>query len=329
MRTVTTTIFLILCTLLSIAQPTLTQNLKYNIGDSVTVDACDTTGMSAAMTTGANVTWTINLTTTGSGTVEYIDKSASSFSSQFPNTNIVEKWPTGVEWFYEKTATAMRSVGQASGSGATGILSPSYRSAVWPFTYNDSYADTVAISYPQSPIGNGTVYFKHTADAYGTLVLNGKTYTNVLRTKSNNDGYDLSNNPVESIEYIRFWDEAHKTPILSIRRYEDKTGTNPPSYQILILKEEKTTGIKDAKRRLVNINAHTLNGQLYLKGELQVGKEYQLHLYNYAGQIIKSQAFTAKGQQFTTSIPDIPTGVYFIQLQERGEAPGYIKFFHQ
>ncbi|MCB0700463.1 MAG: T9SS type A sorting domain-containing protein [Chitinophagales bacterium] len=329
MKLFISTVLLVLCMSQAFAQPTLTKHLKFDIGDSVTIYGCDTNGIYAAITTGANVTWNINLTYNDSGTYTYIDKSGSTVSGLFPGTNIVEKWPSGTHWFCQKTATEFRYIGRASGTNPTAILAPYRKVAVWPFTYNDSYTDTVPVSYPQT--GNsGTTYYTHVADAYGTLTVNGKTYTNVLRTKSNNDAFNTLNSPIESIEYIRFWDATHKAPILSIRRYELKLGSNPPppSYEVYLLKEEKTTGVYEAKERLVNINAHTLNGRLYLNGELNAGKEYQLHLYNYAGQRIKSQTFTATSGQITTAIPDMSSGVYFIQLQERGEAPGYIKFFH-
>lgn len=310
------------------AQPILTKNLNHDLGDYYEVEVCDTLGMSAGMHTGPNTTWNLTLNVTGNQTFSFIDRNLTNSGMQFTDANLTYK-NQAMNWytFYKKTATELREVAHELGGAASLVFATYPRDAVWPFTYNDSFYDTVACTLPKTN-QNGIHYSSCIADGYGTLNVNGKTYTNVLRTFTTYQVVDLSNNNIEYTERTRWWDTAHKAPLIDI--YGFTLGSSGAyTYWVHILKKETLGGIKELTNRYSNIAARTQNGQLYLKGELEAGKEYQMHLYNYAGQRIKSQTFTVTSGQFATAIPDMPSGVYFIQLQERGEAPGYIKFFHQ
>lgn len=325
------TFLLTLSSSFAIAQPILTKHLQHNTYDNYTVEGCgpcDTTGMEAIMAdTGPNHTWNLNFTIQGTLSKGFVDKNKSSSGAQFPDANLVFHQSGGTTFtFYQKTATELRYVANEIGGAPSIIFSPSLKVQVWPFTYNDSFSQSSSVTFPQTN-KTGTNQYTNKADGYGTLTVNGRTYTNVLRTYTISESVDLNNNPIETGEYVRWWDSAHTTALLEIRRFNSGGGNF--TYVVDILKQETLGGIKDVTNSYANMTARTQNNQLFLKGELEAGKEYQMNLYNTTGQQIKTATFVANGQQNSTAVPDMPQGIYYIHLQGRGDAPGYIKFLHQ
>lgn len=327
------TFLLTLTTSFAFAQPVLTKHLQYDTWDTYSIEGCgpcDTTGMEAIMVdTGPNHTWNLNVAIQGTRQVSFVKKIKSHSGAQFPDANLVLHFNGGTTYtFYQKTATELKYVANEIGGAPSVVFSPSRTVEKWPFAYNDSFSESVSATFPQTN-KTGTNYYTHKADGYGTLVVNGITYPNVvLRTLTKSESVDMGSIAIETSETARWWDTAHKTALLEIKRYSAGVSGNI-SYTVNILKQETLGGIKDLSNRYANITAHTQNGQLSLVGALETGKEYQLHLYNTTGQRITSTSFTATGQQYSTPVQDMPSGIYYIHLQGRGDAPGYIKFLHQ
>jgi hypothetical protein len=166
------------------AQPTLrADNTSPLIGEVLTTNT--TAGFNPGPG-GANQTWNFaSLIPTGMFAIPVVSTASTGYGANFPNTNQAYRNSPGNFDFYNATAAVYQFYGNGD-SAVSAKYSDPEDLMHFPFTYNDSFSDKFACTFliPMYTVVYRTGTVKVTADGYGTLILPGGTYTNVLRVHS-------------------------------------------------------------------------------------------------------------------------------------------------
>jgi NADPH-dependent 7-cyano-7-deazaguanine reductase QueF-like protein len=186
-----------------IAQPTLTGlNSNPVFGENVNLAYYN---YIAQGNSGASQTWNFAaITPVTAGTVATYTNGAVNSSDlvTFPSANIVQTFTNGQKSFFTTTSSSYQFQGVIAGAQVIDYSNPEDQMR-FPMTfgtasYTDAFVAAVDNGAQQfSRIGNSTVV----ADGYGTIILPGGTYTNVLRVK-NTQIYQDSINLAPGFDYI-------------------------------------------------------------------------------------------------------------------------------
>lgn len=301
--------------LIAISQPTLNNVENFSVGTTLQFINCSTVNVVPG-SLGANQTWnfsTLNVTT--DTTTEWMVTPASTPNgSLFPSSNLVEKYSDGRYVYVNKSATENLLVGFSDPSINVNYPNP-VKFMQRPVTYNDFYSDNFTTNYTASGYnfsGTGTITVN--ADAYGTLMLPGNTYSNTLRIKIQQTQVDTliqfsSTYTTVSTTYVWF-NNNHTSALLKI----DTIGS--PSFSqksVTFLLSETVTGIKD-NRRDENYSVYpnpAINEITVITKEVAT-----LFLYDNLGKQVLKTILTAGTQK--VPLMELPKGVYSLTLDERG-----------
>jgi hypothetical protein len=172
----------------TIAQPTFTSSdLNLSIGDAYTSTFADTSGINPG-TSGANQTWVYNTVAINSPTFyKVVLPNSTPYFGLFPLANYVisdSTAPGNIGFGYMSyTNLSLKILGSVDLFLSNPLDTIVYPRPItfykFPITYLSSFSDTSETIYMNdtSLSRSKTIY-----DAYGTLILNGQTYTNVLRS---------------------------------------------------------------------------------------------------------------------------------------------------
>lgn len=336
-------ISLLTVSIMAEAQPTLTTMTNYNIGDTAQYLAHDTTGYSPGAV-GANVTWDFSSQpVVDSFKFEVVNKNTTTNGNQFPTATFAETSSnTGGglgDIFINNTATEYSMVGIEAGGFVQKYVNPQLL-ITRPFNYNSTLTDTFRATYNYMSFSiSGTGVGTTVADGYGTLILRDSTYTNVLRVRNEytrNDtiaGIPINNQVLVTGNTTLWFDTAHKEPLMRVDSLHiNSSFQNVTILTIATIKESNTpptTAVKSLVGNVDNINAYTIANSLHLKGNLHVGRVYQLVMYNQMGQIVLSKSFTAYRNNYSVETPQLSTGIYIVELQEQGRQPVRVKLYHK
>jgi hypothetical protein len=271
-------------------QPVLNYSSTHSIGTK-----CNWYNIGGTTTTlaqsGANVTWDLSANAcTPIGTFNAVDPSTTPYTSSYPTANLAYELnvtSTGISYdYFIDSPTEQNKIAGGIGGTSPVIYTNYAKSVVYPFNYLDTFSDTSQTT-TGSPIPCTTTY-----DAYGTLIINGKTYNNVIR-----------------VSY--------------------STGrvawciTSPVMFPIVILTggyylyQEPTTytGIDDLKTNTqITVYPNPAKDRLTVQlSNSDFSKEIKLTIVNTLGQTIKQVLIN----DAVTSIEldNITAGVYFYQIQ--------------
>ncbi len=317
MRTVITYLlsFSILPVALS-AQPTLTKNEYYHIGDVIHMVNCDPSTVVAG-SAGTNVMWDFT------GLNPYGGMSVTSIlddtSTMFSTSNIMEIMPDGTVLFLNENNTDTYIDGSYDPGTHVTISYSLLNDSKRPFTFNSQYVDTYRVNIPTTLYGVGRLY--EIGDAYGTLMLPGMTFTNVLRIKKIRAEYDTSGGtPITSVNVSYLWfDTAHAAPLL---RIDSMASSASSSQRVSYLMP--TAGISElAAGQSAAYNGYLDNSEHLMVNGFEAGRSYQVTLYNVIGNKLHSESFTAAGSQQRFDIGrQVAPGIYIVSIASRTEPYG-------
>lgn len=161
------------------AQPVLNYSSTNSIGTQCVLYYIGGTTTELAQS-GANVTWNLSANTCASvGTFNAVDPLTTPYTSSYSsanlayNINVINYNPSYV--YLINSTTEQNKIAEDIGGTSPVIYTNYVKSAVFPFNYLDTFSD-ISQTSTGSPISCITTY-----DAYGTLIINGKTYNNVIR----------------------------------------------------------------------------------------------------------------------------------------------------
>lgn len=166
--------------------PTLTSaNNAFKVGDTFTNQYTKKANGVYFGTPGANQVWDYSNLVDSTAAIDYtaILPSATPYADSFPGSNVAffSIQQDSAYQYFNATSNLVEAVGAISAGYTTRYIKPQIY-IVYPFSYQSFFSDTVIQTIPTTNTtfnGRDTV----TADGYGTLLLPGKMYTNVLRVQ--------------------------------------------------------------------------------------------------------------------------------------------------
>jgi hypothetical protein len=272
---------------------------------------------------GASVTWNFsNLTKDSETKHEILPPSSTTYAATFPQANAVRKTSDGSMFFLNVQADKNEAVGYVFQS--EGLVIP-YSDPMLllkrPLSYQDAYTDHFRSNYKymgDSTTGGGTITV--TADGYGTLMLPGKTYTNVLRVHSVQESADTAQTSgvitQVRVETYTWYDASHT---FSLMELECTKVENPffkdSSWNARYLVSE-SLGV-DSKNQPAALQKIYLSGdQLIIESNFIPGETYNITISNSLGQVIVTEQ-----RKFLEATPlriDLkcrpPRGIYFVSV---------------
>jgi hypothetical protein len=285
------------------------------VGDMLSMYPADT--MPVAGAGGANVTWTFNgvTITPPPSTETAVTVASTGYAATFPNANVAMDAGSGIYEFLSSSSTFLKQYGAVQGQTIV-YNSPGLVFLNYPFTYNTTYANTnVTGTFTQGTlVANGTV----TGDGYGTIIINGQTFSNVLRQKIDQT-IDYTYTSVgdliyHTVEY--FWyDGVHKAPIMEIV-INDATGllTNH-SKSVLI--GSFVTGIDAAVSPVLNLDIYPNPARKNVQVDftLQHSASAVISLYNSIGsKVIEKNEEQSAIFKESIDLNGMAKGIYFLEV---------------
>ena len=289
------------------AQPTLTKNEYYETGEVIQMVNCSP-AQAIAGPAAADTTWNFStLTASGGYSITTILHDT---STSFGTSNLMYLMPDGTIQFVQENNTDSYVNGIYDTTSHITTYYNNYDIAKRPASYDVSYIDSYKVNGPGGEYGTGILV--QTGDAYGTLVLPGGTYTNVLRVKKTNSVYDT----VGSADYYSlttsylWFDTSDRPPLLEIDSVSNITGT----YQ-KIMYLPPATGISYFNSEAQNYTGYLdNNGQLQING-FENNKEYSVNVYNIIGNKVFTQDFIASDNVERFDIGrQLPPGIYPVSI---------------
>lgn len=264
-----------------------------------------------------------HLTYSDSFTQKIADKSTLPDSNKFPNASYAETG-MGSDVFVENTGTAYNIWGITTPAMTIEYSNPQQLFKM-PLTYTDSLTDTFRTSYTLSSFNvSGTGQSKTFVDAFGTLVMPGKTYQNVLKASITSFQLDTIQsipppaNTIQTYTFTTVWfDNFNKSPILRVDSiiYNSPTGGNT-FKNLFYLKEAGPASVQNMTTKPNKLSISNSNKTLRFIG-LETNKPYQLNIYNYSGQTVLNTEFTAPGNEYHKTINDITSGLYIVVIRSK------------
>ena len=298
------------------AQPVMTQNEYYNVGQVIQMVNCDPSTAPAG-DTGSNITWDFSgLTQLGGITTATILHDT---SSVFTTSDLMEVMPNGSVVFLQQSSSQSTQNGVYDTNSHITTYYTNYNTAERPFTFGSYYFDSFRVNVPATgSYGGGWIV--ESGDGYGTLILPGATYTNVLRVKKTQVERDTLGATVSltaTTSYLWF-DTANRPPLLRIDSVE---GVTTESQTVTYLLPSESVG--NVKAPQSNFNGYFDNSEHLLVNGFEAGKEYQVAVYNIIGNKVFSETVAATGsfERFDMS-RQISPGIYVVSITMKNEPYG-------
>ncbi|MBN1633779.1 MAG: T9SS type A sorting domain-containing protein [Ignavibacteria bacterium] len=175
-------------------QFTITSSYIPVIGDTLKTSEADTTGLTPGEA-GENKTWNFSNITILSGTPweeVYLQPLSTPYGNQFPNANIASiNNNTNPDYhYYQNTSSDWNMIGFAVTNFTKWFTIP-YCRFHYPMSYCSQYNSTYKAYSNSGQATTHTTGFKTlTVDGYGTIILPGVTFNNVMRVKSTDESFD-------------------------------------------------------------------------------------------------------------------------------------------
>lgn len=315
------------------AQPTLTKNLNFTIGDTYRYDMYIDVANIDPGSGGANLIWDFS-TISGGTYVEgdgaiCVNPSTSAFgdSAAVANANICirseENPDVGPYQYYEcnNTSQSLIALGfLGTGNNSFSTFTDILTALEFPFTYGDSFDDTwELLGYH---IDGGYYFMRDSsivtveADAYGTITTPAGEFQNVLRIKRTTIDYSWYNYgsgwiPLGASTDIQYeWYAPNiKVPVMIIQEMD----WLPGFYYVRYLVEYNFhSGIEDRVEYHLEIFPNPTTDRVTIKTDEMINS---VRIYSLMGQQL-DVAIPRTGQphQQTVDLSKYPKGVYLIEV---------------
>jgi len=304
--------------LLVTAQVVIPNNEFYNIGDVYNLVNVNLTGVTAD-TAGPGLVWNFStLSANGSSVITVVRDTTPGFST----SNIMITLPDGLQEHVQENSTDSYINGITDPASGITIYYTNYDASKRPFTYLSSYSSYYNVNTPSSSsagVGNLTV----TGDSYGTLMLPGATFNNVLRIKKYQSESDtVSTSPsyltsVTKVSYLWF-DGIHAAPLLEIDSVTNSvTGFSQSAFYLAT-----TTGIRNINNSGANnYSGHLDDNGLLINGNFEQGGMFNIEMTDMAGQEVFNRNFMGSGNSQSFDINGaLAPGLYIVNIIPQNDA---------
>jgi len=300
------TFIAILSVLVSKAQPTFqySNTVSPSAGATATVFIGNKPGSPGS--SGPGVTWNFSsLSFTAAGTASIIPPASTPFASSFPTANwaAMIATPTSTFYSYENLQPGFEDQlgDNITATGGSTYTPDPKRHLTFPFSYGGSYVDTYqCISCAPSSF---TVNY----DAYGTLIINGKTYNNVARIV-NTFGYP-------------YYSYYSTNPVMSIFSYDSSPSSGPTS---ILIETNLLSGIEESYMvKHMSVYPNPANAVVTLRNDNFMKVDFEI--YDLLGKKMKENENLEQGQITKVDISTYPPGLYFIKYHDEFNNSAFTK----
>lgn len=304
--------------------PTLSNyNIVPKIGDIQVTIKVDTSGITFN-NTGPNYIWdysNLKMTTT-KGYGFYFDPETTPYISSFNNSTLVSG-ASGYYSYYYADTNEYNWMGNGTPSYVM-INTDPMKICIFPLNYGDQMTDSMFATYTLSSKVHqysGTHFL--IADGWGTLKLPKNTYSNVLRTKSEQYVRDTVDGVKTESFYtiINWYDGINKVPLLRSQVSKIITYGNPtPTLNKSIYVAEFTEKVSIPSLNnltLVNICPNPANKELNIELNLKQKVNVDISLIDLLGNIVKpiyTGVLEFGKYQNTIDISGLTKGIYAVKI---------------
>ncbi len=307
------------------------------IGDTLKTTDVDTTGLTPGES-GINVTWNFSNINILSGTPweeVYLAPSSTPYSNQFPGANVATKNNNSSPdyHYYQNTDTDWNMIGCANNNFIKWFTTP-YCRFHYPMTYGSLYNSTYkAHNYSGQATRYTTGFRNISIDGYGTIILPGITYNNVMRVKDTDESFDtvkVGGNVVSTshtvITNYRWYRTGYKFPVFEIG-YAESSSMNSLKYVTIGVKNvpvyiNRISKTVPDKFELYQNYPNPFNPKTIIRFKIKDTRLITLKIFNSLGQEVttlvneKLHAGTYKVSFSINQFSDkpMPSGVYYYKF---------------
>ncbi len=286
MKKIVLTLFLFLVIAAAKSQPTLTQaNQAPAVGNVFVSYVADTSAQPGSA--GANQTWTFSSLNITSTTIvqSFVTPSSTPYASSFPAANVANSIMGSYEYLTSSSSSLILR-GAYSGGGNT-TFTNTCTEFTYPFTYNTSVSNSSLTG--TFTAGTFTGSSSTLGDAHGTLVINGRTYSNVLRVKviqSIDFDYGSMGHLISNTATYYWYDGTHKNPLLEIST-SNSTGV-VTGHSKFVYVSDFATGVSDVSDLSFHLDVfpNPSKGKVCLQFENDNRSHITVSLYNTMGSLV-------------------------------------------
>ncbi len=310
------------------AQPVLNQVEDFQIGTKVISYRMNDSGVGSGPS-GTGITWDFSSLQLTSDTIvqEIVHPGSTPYGAMFSGTDYVEKSSDGSYSYMQKLSSTSQMIGFVTSAGLIIKYHNPFVFFSRPFTYQDIIIDTSARSYTVAGDSlSGTGLSETIADGWGTLIVPGHTYNNVLRIKFTQEYADtshISHMVTHSrITSYAWFDTSHVSSLLKI----DSVFIYSPFYtdtvvSVELLKQEIVTHMITPVHE-ENIQVFYTGQKLVVSGRLQDQDNITVTICDMTGRKLKKLHSVQQGNSGRAQfdIPDLPENtVCFAMIDVTGK----------
>lgn len=274
----------------------------------------------ASGTGGSNVTWDFSsLSNNGFEQVKFLNPSAGTYGASYPTAAMLRKGTQ--EAYYNMPTGSVEQIGTVFGGGVMTSCANSQRTMQFPFSYNESFVDTFRCTYISGVVGTRTGVDSVWADGWGTLILPGETFTDVLRVRLKSRYNDtIDGQPV--VNYVDDRTFFYKPGIhASLLSMVDAAAFS--NGGLLALKQETVycdvpTGIANLEgvQEALRISPVPASNTLNIDMEHAHERRIRIELWNSTGQVVRQGWLEAGSLHASLDCTTLARGVYFVRCAD-------------
>ncbi|HCA08178.1 T9SS type A sorting domain-containing protein [Chryseobacterium sp.] len=281
--------------------------------------------------TGANVTFSNGSLVQGAASPTVYSTPSAAEITTFPGSTI--KMASGAtSIFYKASATKLEITGVINPQATLNFSVDNGTYMNYPTAFGVNQTDNARGNFTSSA-ANG--FFSGTmgtlADAYGTLIIGSRTYTNVLRVKFTQNfnlyaPFDVAlTNPIGTFTNTAYsyYDGSHRYALLTSTNGNISVpllGVNQSTSSAVALGETFLGTANTAKKEDFTVYPNPAQDFIGFKGN--TGNYTTANIYNLDGKLIKTSDLKSGKVQ----ISELPTANYFIQVSGKDAKTETVKF---
>lgn len=309
--------------IISSAQPTLTNSMNPTVGESVTSYMADTVGIQQGPA-GASVTWdfaNLMVDPNNPATIYYVSPAGTPYVSSFPDANLAVSEQGGNYQYHKAENDKLTNLGYSSDQSNMIYTDPQQMMA-YPFTFdsqfNDSFQGT-GVSGGLTMENAGSLMCK--ADAWGTLILPTGTYNNVLRIKTTmvytSTFFGITTN-ITFHSYSWYEGDRHY-PLMTLNYITMSVMGNITKVKAITVSDPNSI-VPDLFNDKVSFNLfpNPVVSDCYISVDLKDNSEVTVSIIDMAGsekQVYHHNMETAGLKNYNFNLDDLAAGTYIARLR--------------
>ena len=271
-------------------------------------------------TGGSNVTWDFStLTPTGYEQVSFQNPSAGAYGTSFPTAQLLRK--SSQEAYYSMPTGSIEQMGAVFDGGVVTSCANTQRVMQFPFSYYESFMDRYKCTFISGVSGTREGVDSVWADGWGTLILPGETYTDVLRVRVKSRYSDtILWQPVVVYEDDRtyFYKPGIHTPLLTVTDASAFVGGSHFSSKQEVRYCEVPTSITNLSgvKEAIRISPVPATNTLNIAMEHAHERPIRIELWNTIGQVVAQGWLEAGSLHTSLDCSSLARGSYFVRCAD-------------